>query len=209
MKHFKLLALAAITALACSGAAVAGPQWTFANVGFANGDGDEDFDTKFVGFEGCMGFADMWHVRGELASGETAENVGLDVDILQFGVGFHRSISDNTDVSIDVFFGTIDETQPLGFSIESDYMGYSFGVRSMLTEQFEFNASVNYADVDCPAAAACGIGDIGLSAVDVGGQIGGRYLFDKAMSVGAGLNFNGVRGDVLTVDFRWAFGDFF
>ncbi len=79
----------------------------------------------------------------------------------------------------------------------------------MLTEQFEINAAVNYADVDCPAAVACDIGDIGLSAVDVGGQIGGRYLFDKAMSVGAGLNFNGARGDVLTVDFRWAFGDVF
>ncbi len=209
MKHFKLLAFAATAALACSGAAVAGPQWTFANVGLATGDGDEDFQTEFIGFEGCLAFAEMFHVRGELASGETAANDGLDVDILQFGAGYHRSISDSTDVSIDVFFGTIEETQPNGTNIESDYTGYSFGVRSMLTEQFEFNAAVNYADVDCPAAAACDIGDIGLSAVDVGGQIGGRYLFDKAISVGAGLDFNGVRGDVLTIDVRWAFGDVF
>ena len=209
MKHFKLLALSAAAALACSGAAVAGPQWTFANVGLATGDGDEDFKTEFIGFEGCLAFADMFHVRGEWASGENLESEGLDVDILQFGAGLHRSISDNTDVSIDVFFGTIDETLPGFGPIESDYTGYSFGVRSMLTDQFEFNAAVNYADVDCPAAAACGLGDIGLSAVNVGGEIGGRYLFDKAISVGAGLNFNGVQGDLLTLDVRWAFGDVF
>ena len=204
MKHFKVLALAAVAALVCSGAAVAGPQWTFADIGIATGDGDEVDDTEFYGFEGCLAFADMWHVRGELASGETENNGGRDVDVLEFGAGLHRPVNDSTDLVIDVFFGTIDETDGGGGSTESDYFGYSFGVRSMLTDQFEFNAAVNYADVDCPA----GCGGVG-SAINVGGAIGGRYLFDKAISVGAGLDFNGVRGDLLTIDIRWAFGDVF
>ena len=205
MKHFKLLALSAIAALVCSGAAFAGPQWTFANVGLATGDGDEVDQTEFLGFEGCFAFADMWHVRGTLATGEAENNGGRDVDILEFGAGFHRSVNDSTDVVIDVFFGTIDELQGNGTTDESDYMGYSFGVRSMLTDQFEFNAAVNYADVDCPAGCGAASG----SAVNVGGEIGGRYLFAEAISVGASLNWNGVHGDLLTLNVRWAFGDVF
>ncbi len=203
MKHIKLLALSAIAALVCSGAAVAGPQWTFANVGLSSGDGDEVDQTEFLGLEGCFAFADMWHVRGKLAFGETENNGGRDVDILELGVGFHRSVNDSTDVVIDVFFGTIDELQGNGTTDESDYMGYSFGVRSMLTDQFEFNAAVNYADVDCPAGCGAATG----SAVNVGGEMGGRYLFNEAISVGATFNWDGVQGDLLTLNVRWAFGD--
>ncbi len=205
MKHFKLLTLTAVAALACSGTAVAGPQWTFANAGLATGDGDDVDQTEFLGFEGCLAFADMWHVRGMLAFGETENNGGRDVDVLELGAGFHRPVNDSTDLVIDVFFGSIDETQGNGTTVESDYVGYSFGVRSMLTDEFEFNAAVNYADVDCPA----GCGAAGGSAVNVGGAIGGRYLFDKAISVGAGLDFNGVHCDLLTIDIRWAFDDVF
>ncbi len=205
MKHLKVLALAAAAALACSGAAVAGPQWTFANIGMATGDGDETDDTKFVGFEGCLSVADMWHVQGKWATGETESNGGRDVDILQLGVGLHRNVSDSTDVVVDLFFGTIDEVDGGGGSTESDYMGYSLGVRSMLTDQFEFNAAVNYADVDCPAGCGAATG----SAVNVGGEMGGRYLFNEAISVGATFNWDGVQGDLLTLNVRWAFGDVF
>ncbi len=205
MKHIKVLALAAAAALACSGAAVAGPQWTFANIGIATGDGDETDDTKFFGFEGCLAVADIWHVRGEWATGETENNGGRDVDVLELGVGLHRNISDSTDLVIDLFFGSIDEDDGGGGSTESDYLGYSFGVRSMVTDEFEFNAAVNYADVDCPAGCGAASG----SAVNVGGEIGGRYLFAEAISVGASLNWNGVHGDLLTLNVRWAFGDVF
>ena len=203
MKHFKLLVLAA--ALVCSGAAVAGPQWTFANIGIATGDGDEVDDTEFFGLEGCLSIAEIWHVRGEWATGEAENNGGRDVDILELGVGVHRSISDSTDVVADLFLGTIDEVDGGGGSTESDYMGYSLGIRSMLTDEFEFNAAINYADVDCPA----GCGAVTGSAVNVGGKIGGRYLFDEAISVGASFNWNGVQGDLLTLNVRWAFGDVF
>ena len=203
MKHFNVLALTA--ALACSGAAVAGPQWTFAEIGIATGDGDETDDTKFTGVAGSLAIADMWHVRGEWATGETENNGGRDVDFLELGAGLHRNINENTDVVIDVFFGNIDEDNGGGGSTDSDYFGYSFGIRSMLSDEFEFNAAVIYADVDCPAGCGAATG----SAVNVGGEIGGRYLFDNAISVGASFNWNGVQGDLLTLDVRWAFGDVF
>ncbi len=203
MKHFKLLALAAAAALACSGAAVAGPQWTFADLGLATGDGDATDDTEFFGVKGSLAIADMWHVQGEWATGEAENNGGRDVDVLELGAGLHRHMSDSTDLVINLFFGSIDEEDGGGGSTESDYFGYSFGVRSMLTDELEFNAAIIYADVDCPAG--CG-GPTG-SAVDVGGEIGGRYLFDEAISVGVSLNWNGVQGDLLTLDVRWAFGD--
>ncbi|MFQ6005329.1 MAG: hypothetical protein ACE5OQ_07475 [Woeseia sp.] len=203
MKHSKVLIVAATAALACSGAAVAGPQWTFAEVGLATGDGDEVNDTKFIGVAGSLAFADTWHVRGEWATGETESNGGRDVDNLELAVGLNRNLTERTDLVIDLFFGSIDEENAGGGSVDSDYLGYSFGVRSMFTDQFELNAAMVYADVDCPAG--CG-GPTG-SAVNIGGEIGGRYLFDEAISVGATFNWNGVQGDLLTVNVRWAFGD--
>ena len=203
MKHIKVLAFAAVAALACSGAAVAGPEWTFAHLGLATGDGDETDDTQFLRVSGSLAFGDTWHAQGEWATGETENNGGRDVDFLELGAGLHRHISDNTDLVVDVFFGSIDEEDGGGGSTESDYFGYSLGVRTLLTDEFEFNAAIIYADVDCPAG--CG-GPVG-SAVNVGGEIGGRYLFDNAISVGASLNWDGVQGDLLTLDVRWAFGD--
>ncbi len=205
MKHFKVLALAAVAAMACSGAAVAGPQWTFGNIGMVTGNGDETADTEFNSFEGSVVIADIWHIQGGWATGETERNGGRDVDILQLGVGLHRNVSDSTDVVVDLFFGTIDEVDGGGGSTESDYMGYSLGVRSMLTRDFEFNAAINYADVDCPAGCGAATG----SAVNVGGEMGGRYLFNEAISVGATFNWDGVQGDLLTLNVRWAFGDVF
>ena len=205
MKHFKILTLAAVAALACSDAAIAGPQWTFANIGLATGDGDAADDTEFFSIGGSLAIADTWHVRGEWATGEAESNGGRDVDVLELGAGLHRNISDSTDVVVDLFLGSIDETDGGGGSTDSDYFGYSLGVRSMLTDEFEFNAAIIYADVDCPAGCGGAIG----SAVNVGGEIGGRYLFDEAISVGASFNWNGVQGDLLTLNVRWAFGDVF
>ncbi len=204
MKHFKSAVIAAAAALVCSGAAFAGPQWTFANIGMATGDGDATDDTKFIGLEGCLAISDVWHAQGKWSTGETESNGGRDVDVLQLGVGRNHRVNANTDLVVDVFLGSIDEVNGGGGSTESDYWGYSLGVRSMITKEFEFNAAMNYANVDCPA----GCGGAG-SAVNVGGEIGGRYLINNDMSVGASLNLDGVQGDLLTVYVRWAFDDVF
>lgn len=205
MKHVKSVVLAAAAALVCSGAAFAGPHWTFANIGMATGDGDATDDTKFIGLEGCMAVDDVWHVQGKWAMGETESNGGRDVDIFQLGVGRNQRVNASTDLVVDVFMGSIDEANGGGGSTESDYWGYSLGVRSMITKEFEFNAAMNYANVDCPA----GCGGAGGSAVDVGGEIGGRYRVNEDLSVGASLNWDGVQGDLLTVYVRWAFDDVF
>ena len=63
----------ALAALAMSGTAVAGPSWTYVDLGYLVGDSaQKDAETEGLGLRGSFGFANMWHVQLDLAAGETA-----------------------------------------------------------------------------------------------------------------------------------------
>ena len=67
MKSLKLIVAAA--ALTISGAAVAGPSYTFVDLGYLTGDsGDERTDG--FGLRGSFGFANLWHVAAEVSAAE-------------------------------------------------------------------------------------------------------------------------------------------
>jgi hypothetical protein len=153
MKKFILV----LAGLALSGIAMAGPSWTYADLGYRQGstsalsDGDQDA----IVLSGSFGFADKYHVGFTYFDGSTSTNEGLigdvnsvisnnnalgaqisdgdddvDIDGFEIVVGVNPAVTDNTDFVFDVFYFDID-TDSLKFTADIGFgPGESVQLRS-------------------------------------------------------------------------------
>jgi hypothetical protein len=200
MKKFILV----LAGLALSGIAVAGPSWTYVDLGYVQLDsGDESSD----GFRlsGSLGIADMFHVNANYAQIDDAFFGLDDYDSYRIGAGIHPAVTDSTDLVVELGYtsGDFDDAD-----VEPDFIDLTFGVRSMLTDSFELNAAI---------VAAKGSLDTGGDDdfTDTGIRVGGQYFFTDAFSanVSATNGFGGSDGNIAILDdsvqigVRWSFGD--
>lgn len=185
-----------------TGVAVAdGPAWTYVDLGFTVGDSnDEEFtdgDTDGISLDGSWGKG-LWHVGGSYGQLGFQD---LDADVFKVMVGINPEITENTDMYVDVFFHNWDDSDA-GF--EADRTGLAWGIRSMITDNFELNGGMTYTDFDVD-------GDEGVT--DVGFNFGMQYFFNESM----GLGFTFDRFDFVDTDdygtvdmariyFRYSFG---
>ena len=147
MKSLKLIVTAAV--LTISGAAVAGPSYTFVDLGYLTGDsGDERTDG--FGVRGSFGFAGMWHVAAELSAAETeggkSKAGGADVSGGNIYVGLHPAMTDNTDLVIDLGYEALEYDG--GTSGKADVTGVFLrtGPRALLAgDKLELSAYVSVA----------------------------------------------------------------
>jgi len=205
----KKLILAA-AALALSTSAMAGPKWTYADLGYIVGDsGDEDTDGYRV--SGSFGFADIWHVGlnyndAELNGGQGSNFAGADADFFEVSVGVNPALTDNTDFVFDVsyFDGSIESGSGLGAS-DDDFDGYGLrvGLRSYLTDNMEVWGFINSrsGSIDMGSSPSMDFTDVGVSA-------GGQYFFTENVSVGADVFLNGVSAadaDIANFFVRYSF----
>ena len=209
-----------IAALTVSGIAIAGPSYTFVDLGYLTGDaGDERTDG--LGVRGSFGFAGMWHVAGELnaleANGGKDKN-GQDISGVTIYGGLHPAMTDNTDLVIDLGFDVFEaEEQASGANDGKTDIQAIFlrtGPRALLAgDKLELSAYVSVAigETDPSLGTKQDYTNVGL-------QLGGQYYFTPAISLGVEAEVNGARSgpsgssisggndDLVRIFGRWSFG---
>jgi opacity protein-like surface antigen len=201
----------AMAAMGLSSVAMAGPSWTFVDLGYAESSSSEELvgteDISGYDITGSFGFAGIWHINGTYGT-ITTESIGssdVDVDRYRIGIGAHPAITDSTDFVAEVGY-TAWEVDVAG-DPEPDAIDLTLGVRSMVTDRFELNAFL---------ATQIGSSDFGGSDDDftnLAPSVGGQYFFTDNVSVNLSYSWNDVQSLVvqsLTADtarfgVRWSF----
>jgi hypothetical protein len=208
----------ALAAFGLSSVAMAeGPSYTYADLGYLGGDSGDDQTTGVV-LSGSLEVFSNFHTNFSYSAIDDAlQNSGDplflgqsdDFDVWRLAVGMHPSITDSTDLVLElgVSQGEYDSLRVNGSSVEPDAVDLTFGVRSMIADNFELNAAAIFANGDTDID---GLGDY----QDVGIRIGGQYFFTDAISVnvtatsGYSPNIGNINGDSIQIGGRWSFGDF-
>jgi len=179
----------ALAAFALSGVAVAGPSWTYVDLGYVRADsGDNDADA--YGIAGSFGFGELFHVNAVWVDGTDSDDD--DFDSYRIGAGLHPAVTDDTDLVLEIGYATISSDD---FSNDPSWVDLTLGVRSMITDRFELNAAIVTAVGDDDIGGADGFTEVGIN-------IGGQYFFNDAISI------NVVGSDeVVKFGVRWSFGD--
>ena len=200
-------AMIVVASMAFSGAAVAeGPAWTYVDGGLIFTDSAGEDTSTGGAITGSFGF-DLFHVNARYLD---VSDVATDVDFsaARIGAGIHPAITDSTDLVVEIGYtdAEIDLPSGTGFSDpEPSGVDLQFGVRSMLADNLELNATVLffYGDTDTP-------GDDDLQ--ETGLRIGGQYFFTDNFSVNASAtqgwladNGNLESGDSIQVGGRFSF----
>jgi hypothetical protein len=197
----------ALAALAISGTAVAGPSWTYVDLGAVIGDSStKDQETQGVALRGSFGFGNIWHAQLELGQGETNggkssnPSSGSDNFIYTIRGGIHPAITDNTDFVLDLGYTDIEDEFNFGQNFATTkenikIIDIKTGVRSNVGP-LELRAFVSLGMVDGERSDEEGR--------DVNYMVGGQYNFSDAWSVGADVNL-AERGDLMDLYVRWSF----
>ena len=185
MKYPRVMVLVAAVTVAWSGAALAGPQWSYiqGEFGLVEAINTDTTNTNY-GIVGSVGFANIVHIGARYNKENIETRTGMTTqkeknEFVKAWIGLHPHLTDNTDLYFEIGAGQINLDMPTcTLSIppicQSDPSLYDVtaGIRSMLTDKFELNARFTYGDID----------DFGADYV---WSFGGRYLFTPKFSIGA------------------------
>ena len=203
----------ALASMGLSTAAMAGPSWTFVDLGYAESSSSEELagteDISGYDITGSFGFAGIWHINGTYGT-ITTESVGspdVDVDRYRIGAGAHPAITDSTDFVAEIGYTAWEVDAGGGSDPEPEAIDLTLGVRSMVTDQFELNAFL---------ATQIGSSDFGSSDDDftnLAPSVGGQYFFTDNISVNVNYTWNDVQslavgsltGDTARFGVRWSF----
>jgi len=160
MKAFKMTVAA--VALTVSGAAMAGPGWTYVEAGYNIGDNDlgnlgpwDEFpdgsykdNTKGYNLGGSLGFANIWHAKLNYWKGDyyikELERKGYNVVL-----GIHPAVTDSTDLVFEINYTKLDYRFDFGGEKFKDSGGgLETGLRSMLSDTVEGNATISLQKTD-------------------------------------------------------------
>jgi hypothetical protein len=213
--------LISVAAMALSTGAIAGPNWTYIDLGVVLADSSGKDTAVGAALTGSFGL-DLFHGNltytaiSDATSRDTSGTPGPiaplcdgasgckgdDYDSIRVGVGIHPAITDSTDLVVEIGYtdGSFDDANQ-----DPDAIDLTFGVRSMITDQFELNAMAIIAD---------GSTDTGSDddAQEAGFRFGGQYFFSDAISVNASVTQgygaqvgNEADGDFFQIGGRWNF----
>jgi hypothetical protein len=205
MKKF----LISVVAMALSSVAMAGPNWTYLDLGIVLADSAGKDTAAGAAVTGSFGL-DLFH--GNLTYMALSDAVnrcqntlctktkGDDYDSIRVGVGIHPAVTDSTDMVVEIGYtdGSYDDA-----SQDPDAIDLSFGVRSMITDEFELSAMAIISD----GSADTGSDD---DFQDAGFRFGGQYFFSDAISVNASVTQGqsvqtGAGDDYFQIGGRWNF----
>ena len=192
MRSMRLLA--ATAALTVSSVAVAGPNWTYAELGYVAADSVGDEDSGGFVLNGSFGFADVFHVGGgigafELEGGKSKG--GIDADAFNVYVGYNPAMTDNVDAIVRVGYAET-EGKATGGRAKAKALGLTFGTRAMISEQFELNAFATYSG---GKAKISGVESEDF--VDWDYSVSGIYSFTEMFAAGVQLDIDTVNTGTL------------
>ncbi len=187
-----------LAALALSGTAMAGPSWTYVDLGYVVGDSDgKNNDVDGFSARGSMGWQ-IWHVQLDYVDVDFDEFDGS-IDGYDFRIGLHPAATDNTDFVLDLGYGTLSLSESGSSDYDVDVLTLRTGTRTNVGDNLELRAFVTLQSLDGDASDDEG--------VEIGYQVGAQYNFSDAWSVGADAQFNGAFDDLANIYVRWSFGD--
>jgi hypothetical protein len=217
--------LLGLAAMALSSVAMAGPNWTYLDLGIVLADSEGKDTAAGAALTGSFGL-DLFHGNltytaisdaqsrtvpaggggGPIATTGCANAPagvsckGDDYDSIRVGVGIHPAVTDSTDMFVEIGYtdGSYDDAKQ-----DPDAIDLTFGVRSMITDTFELSAAAILAD---------GSSDVGGDddVQDAGFRFGGQYFFSDAISVNATVTQGtsvqtGAGDDYFQIGGRWNF----
>lgn len=158
------LALAAVLPLSAQASDL---SYTYIEGNYVNVDSDADG----FGVRGSIAFgASDFYGFGNYANVEV-DDTNFDIDMSEFGVGYHHAVSDKADLLAEVAYVNIDTD----FGDGDGYRA-SVGLRGSLSERFEGLVKANYldgSDVDG----------------DFSGTVGGQYKFNPTWGLTGEVEF--------------------
>jgi hypothetical protein len=192
-----------LAALGLSSVAMAeGPSYTYVDVGYLGADSGDDQTTGAV-LSGSLSLFENFHTNFSYSAiDDSAQPLVDDYDVWRLAVGMHPAITDSTDLVLElgVSSGKFDDAD-----VEPDAVDLTFGVRSMIADNFELNAAAIFEQGDTDTNA----GDFQNIAIRVGGQ----YFFTDAISVnvtatsGTSISTGNLdNSDSIQIGGRWSFG---
>ena len=190
MKGIKLLA--ATAALTVSGVAVAGPNYTYGQLGYVAIDSVGNEDSGGFELNGSFGFADVFHVGAGLFAGEFEggkSKDGADVDAYDIYFGYNPAVTDNVDAVIRVGFEEAEIKTQDDPRVKQESLFLSFGTRAMIAENFELNAFATYAGGKFKQS-----GSESEDFVNWDYSVAGIYSFTEMFAVGVKLDLDVITG---------------
>jgi hypothetical protein len=213
-----------VAAMALSTGAIAGPNWTYIDLGVVLADSSGKDTAVGAALTGSFGL-DLFHgnltytaisdaVSRDSAFGSGAGPVvgsggcsasavkckGDDYDSIRVGVGIHPAITDSTDMVLEIGYtdASYDDAKQ-----DPDAIDLTFGVRSMITDEFELSAMAIISDGSTDTGGDDDIQDAGF-------RFGGQYFFSDAISVNATVTQGiqtqtGAGDDYFQIGGRWNF----
>jgi hypothetical protein len=195
--------LLTMAALALSTSAIAGPSWTYVDLGFIVGDGSDDEDTTGYALRGSFGFGDLWHIQADIgafeSNGGKGNNIapdGTDNTVYTIRGGIHPAVTDNTDFVLDISYTGAEDESDTNKNKPKAY-GIRTGVRSNIGK-LELRGFVTLASTDNDRD-----GTEESKTLQIIPAIGGQYNFSDAWSVGIDTALEGDNLSNLYV--RWSF----
>jgi hypothetical protein len=196
----RFIVLGAITAFGVAGPALAeSPKsalsYSYAELGYINTKIDDaNIDGDGFGIRGSWGFTDRFHAFASFA--DLGYDFGIDATQFEIGAGLNQPLAPRLDLVATVAYLNADVSANVpGFrslDVSDDGFGVGVGLRGLVTDQFELNGKLNYADFDKA-------GD------DTNFTVGARYSFLPQWSVGADINFDS-DGNSWMIGARYTFG---
>lgn len=156
------------------------PSYDFFEVAYVNGDIDNpDVDGDGFSLGGSVSVHENWFLFADYA--DLDFDFGVDLSLLDVGVGYRVPMSDNTDLALTGSFVRADANSGIGNVDESGY-GIAALIRGMVNSQFELNGGISYVDLG------------GTDGDDTSFNIGGVYsftdnvAFDGRIEIGDDVN---------------------
>ena len=197
--------LVAAAAMAISTGAIAGPSWTYVDLGAIIADGSNSEDTTGLGLRGSFGFGDLWHIQAEVASFELNGGKGKcdleeqecgDVTTYVLRGGIHPAVTDDAQFVLDIGYqggevktrdeDTSGKIKPSTYDIRG---GYRQNIGAL-----ELRGFISYARTD---------DDAGNKEWNIIPALGLQYNFSDAWSVGIDTEIEDDNQSDLYV--RWSF----
>ena len=213
MKAIKYAVAAA--ALTLSGAAMAGPGWTFVELGYDFGDNDvgnmgpfnafsskyED-GTKGYRLDGSLGFGSMYHAALKYGKSDYYKSQNYQTNSerrdYQVTLGIHPAVTDSTDLVVEINYlkseYKSDALNGACCKYKDSGAGLAVGLRSMLSDTVEGNAKIGMQKTD-------------LKDVEVALEAGGAWNFATNWALTADAKI-GESESTIGAGIRWYLGQY-
>jgi len=117
------------------------PSFNNIELGYISFDVDGGFEPDGFELKGSKELSDNFYIAGDYSD---VSDQGLSASLITLGVGYKNDFSDSSSFYAEIDYAKVDADG--GF--DEDGYELTLGIRSMLNDQFEIKAAVEYLEID-------------------------------------------------------------